>query len=177
MTPRVLVAGVGNVFLGDDGFGVALARRLAEQELPDRVVVGDYGISGMHLAYDLLETYARLVLLDATARGEEPGTVTVLDVDPADPDFGPTAAQETPPDAHGMQPDAVLGLLDQLGGRLERMLVVGCEPVSVADEMALSPAIEAAVERAMPLVIDLARRVRDEEPQATPVPPTTRKEG
>jgi hydrogenase maturation protease len=168
----VLVAGVGNVFLGDDGFGVALARRLAEEESPEGVAVGDYGISGMHLAYDLVESYERLILLDATTRGEEPGTVTVLEVDPDDPDFGGDAL----PDAHGMQPDAVLGLLGQLGGRLERLLVLGCEPASLCDEMTLSPEVEAAVERAVPLVVDLARRVRD-EPQAMTVSPTTGNEG
>jgi hydrogenase maturation protease len=169
MTGRVLLAGVGNVFLGDDGFGVALARRLASQELPDGVVVGDYGISGMHLAYDLAESYERLILLDATSRGAEPGTVTVLELDPEDSDFG----REAPPDAHGMQPEAMLGLLYQLGGRLERVLVVGCEPASLAEEMTLSPAVETALERAVPLVADLARRVRDEEPRTLAVSPTT----
>jgi hydrogenase maturation protease len=169
MSARVLVAGVGNVFLGDDGFGVALARRLAEEETAADVVVGDYGISGMHLAYDLVEGYERLILLDATARGEEPGTVTVLEVDPGDPDFG----GETPLDAHGMQPDAVLGLLGQLGGRVERVVLVGCEPASLSEEMTLSSEVESAVERAVPLVADLARRVRDEEPQIVTVSPTT----
>jgi hydrogenase maturation protease len=197
MSPQVLVDGVGNVFLGDDGFGVALARRLGEEEIADGVAVGDYGISGMHLAYDLVDSYERLILLDATARGEEPGTVTVLDVDPSDPDFGGDAAvldsperrchrrgeheaplgadmpsAGAPPDAHGMQPDAVLGLLGQLGGRVEQLLVVGCEPASLSEEMTLSPEVEAAVERAVPLVVDLARRVRD-EPHATTVSPTT----
>jgi hydrogenase maturation protease len=169
----VLIAGAGNVFLGDDGFGVALARRLADEELPEGVLVGDYGISGMHLAYDLVECYERLILLDAMARGEQPGTVTVLEVDPADPDFGGDA----PPDAHGMQPDAVLGLLRQLGGSVERILVVGCEPASLSDEMTLSPEVEAAVERTVPLVVDLARRVRAEPRAMTTPPTTTGKEG
>jgi hydrogenase maturation protease len=91
-TPRVLVAGIGNIFLGDDGFGVEVVRRLAEQPLPDWVQVADYGISGLHLAYDLLGGYHTTILVDAASRGGEPGTVYVIELaGPADV-FSPAEA-------------------------------------------------------------------------------------
>src|SRR5215470_4843730 len=96
MKGRVLVAGVGNIFLGDDGFGVEVAKRLAAAELPDWVQVADYGISGMHLAYDLADGYDTAILVDAAQRGGEPGTLTVIDAAP-----GGGAAPEGPPDPAG----------------------------------------------------------------------------
>src|SRR6516225_5315502 len=108
----MLIAGVGNIFLGDDGFGVEVARRLAAAGLPDWVQVADYGISGMHLAYDLADGYETAILIDAAPRGGEPGTVTVLDVAAergrnAAAGAGALAASRLF-DAHGMQPDVVL---------------------------------------------------------------------
>ena len=85
MTSRMLVAGVGNIFLGDDGFGVEVARRLATEDLPEWVRVADYGISGMHLAYDLANGYETTILIDATARGDDPGTVYVIELDHSQP--------------------------------------------------------------------------------------------
>jgi hydrogenase maturation protease len=119
--PRILVAGIGNVFLGDDGFGVALASRLARRTLPPGVEVVDFGIRGMDLAYALGEGYEAVVLLDATPRGQPPGTLYVIE---ADPDETP----EGVPDAHGMDPVQVLALARGLGAPLPRTLVVGCEP-------------------------------------------------
>lgn len=153
---RVLVAGIGNVFLGDDGFGVAVAERLAARELPAGVDVGDYGTSGMHLAYDMLGGYDTTVLVDAAPRGEPPGTVSLIEWQP-----GRETLARTPIDAHGMQPDAVLALLAELGGRPGRVLVVGCEPAEVADRMGLSAAVEAAVPRAVDLLTDLLTRAGD----------------
>ena len=89
MTGRILVAGVGNVFLRDDAFGVEVARLLAEQPLPPGVQVGDFGIRGVHLVYELLDGCDLFVLVDAAARGEEPGTVTVLEVELPGPDALP----------------------------------------------------------------------------------------
>jgi hydrogenase maturation protease len=108
-----MVAGIGNIFLGDDAFGVELARRLNSEKLPNGVRVVDYGIRGMHLAYDLLEMApATTILLDAVSRGGEPGTIYVLEIRDGDvPNLKPSAV-----DAHGMAPDAVLALLDNLGG-------------------------------------------------------------
>jgi hydrogenase maturation protease len=115
------VAGIGNVFLGDDGFGVALVSRLARRALPAGVEVVDFGIRGMDLAYAMGEGFETVVLLDATPRGEAPGTLYVIE---ADLDEAP----EGVPDAHGMDPLQVLALARTLGGPLPRTLVVGCEP-------------------------------------------------
>jgi hydrogenase maturation protease len=151
---RVLVAGVGNVFLGDDGFGPEAARRLAAGPLPAGVRVVDYGIRGMHLAYDLLEGYDLLVLLDAAPRGGRPGDVVLLEVGEADLGSGDF-------DAHGMEPTSVLASLGALGGRLPRTLVVGCEPADTAEGMGLSPPVQAAVDGAVEMVTGLL--VRDGE--------------
>ncbi|MFN2477766.1 MAG: hydrogenase maturation protease [Pseudonocardiaceae bacterium] len=147
-----MVAGIGNIFLGDDAFGVELARRLSAEELPDDVRLGDYGIRGMHLAYDLLEMKPdTTILLDAVSRGGEPGTIYVLEIGPGDvPGIEPSAV-----DAHGMAPDAVLALLENLGGSAGRTLLVGCEPASTEEVMELSTTVAAAVDRAVKVVLDL----------------------
>jgi hydrogenase maturation protease len=155
---RVLVAGVGNVFLGDDGFGVEVARRMSTLDLPDWVTVADYGIRGMHLAYDIAGGAQELtILVDATARGEPPGTVYVVELDPADPG-------EHPPllDAHGMQPDVVLGLVAVLGADPGRVLLVGCEPRSLDEGMRLSEPVSAAVGTAVTAVLDIVHRLEEE---------------
>lgn len=148
MTVRVLVAGVGNLFFTDDGFGSETARRLAAVPLPAEVKVVDYGIRGMHLAYDLLEGYDALVIIDAAPRQGEPGDIVVLEVGQEDLGTGEL-------DAHGMEPTAVLASLGALGGELPRTFVVGCEPADVGEGMGLSPPVEAAVERAVKVVLDL----------------------
>jgi hydrogenase maturation protease len=158
---RVLVAGVGNVFLGDDGFGVEVARRLAASlpvgptAPPDEVRVVDYGIRAVHLAHDLVDGYDALVLVDALARGDAPGTLYVLEPDAVHP--LPTSAVA---DAHGMTPDAVLALVTALGGRLDRTLVVGCEPADCSEGMELTAAVANAVDPAVALVGDLIDRIR-----------------
>ena len=154
MTGRMLIAGVGNIFLGDDGFGAEVARRLAAADLPDWVRVADYGISGMHLAYDLAEGYETTVLVDASPRGGEPGTVYLLEVDAGNP----PAAWESPLlDAHGMQPDVVFRMLGLLGADAGRVLVVGCEPAGVDEGIGLSAPVAAAVDEAVRVVLDLVR--------------------
>jgi hydrogenase maturation protease len=161
---RVLVAGVGNIFLGDDGFGVELAHRLAETELPPGVRVADYGISGMRLAYELLEGgYELTILLDAAARGEAAGTVSVIEVAAGDVGWvgdDDLAAAGRFVDAHGMQPEQVLALVRTLGGEPGRVLVVGCEPADTGPGIGLSEPVAAAVRQAVPLV----RRLLDEPP-------------
>jgi hydrogenase maturation protease len=155
---RTLVAGVGNIFFGDDGFGVEVARRLAECELPDEVTVADYGISGMHLAHDLSNGYDRAILIDATPRGGTPGTVYVLEPDqPAEADsagFDSAGFDGALFDAHGMQPDVVLGMLGMLGGNAGRMLIVGCEPASAGPGIGLSAPVAAAVDDAVRKVLE-----------------------
>jgi hydrogenase maturation protease len=153
---RVLVAGVGNIFLGDDGFGVEVARRLTERPLPDGVQVGDYGTSGMHLAYDLADHgYETTILVDAAPRGETPGTLTVLEVRPEDRADLATAGGPQLFNGHGMQPEVVLGVLDMLGAEPGRILVVACEPASAEPGMNLSAPVEAAVAEAVALVTHL----------------------
>ena len=158
LSGRVLVAGVGNIFLGDDGFGVEVARRLAapdvKDRLPDGVQVGDYGTSGMHLAYDLADHgYDTTILVDAAPRGEPPGTLTVLEIDDR-PELTPASSQLF--NGHGMQPEVVLGVLDMLGAQAGRILVVGCEPARLDPGIGLSAPVEAAVGEAVALVTRLA---------------------
>jgi hydrogenase maturation protease len=160
---RVLVAGIGNVFLGDDGFGVALAGRLARRELPPGVDVVDYGIRGMDLALAMQEGYAAAVLLDATPRGEPPGTLYVIE--PEIPEG------EAAPDAHGMDPVKVLGLARAMGGCPPRTLVVGCEPATRmsadAEEIVavLSEPVRAALDEGVRIVESLLDElITEEEP-------------
>jgi hydrogenase maturation protease len=174
-TGRVLVAGVGNVFLGDDGFGVEVARRLAGVELPARVDVADYGIRGMHLAYDLSGgAYDVLVLVDALPLDEAPGTVAVLDVDVEDPDLALRPAEvlhEPAADGHGMDPVAVLRLLRGLGGGVAKVLVVGCRPAVIEERMELSPPVAAAVDEAVRTVYRVAAAEADRLDGGGPTPP------
>jgi hydrogenase maturation protease len=150
MSEAVLVAGVGNIFLGDDGFGVEVARRLAGEELPAGVRVEDYGIRGLHLAYRILDGCDTLILVDAVSRGEPPGTVFLIDArDAARP------ASSAAMDAHGMDPASVLALVKDLGGAPRRVLVVGCEPLELCERIGLSEPVERAVAQAAQLVKSL----------------------
>jgi len=139
MTGRILVAGVGNVFLRDDAFGVEVVRLLAGRPQPPGVQIRDYGIRGVHLVYELLNGYDLFVLVDAAPRGEAPGTVTVLEVDLPRADAQPVI------DAHSLTPDAIFGLLSSLGGHPGRSLVVACEPAEVDAGMGLSDPVRAAL--------------------------------
>jgi len=152
--PHTLIAGVGNIFLGDDGFGVEVAQRLAGRELPAGVQVADFGIRGVHLAYELVDKgYESTILVDATPRGGEPGTVYLIE-----PDLNGDAAPEGGTDladAHEMDPRAVFGLVRTLGGSPGKILVVGCEPACIEDAMGLSEPVAAAVEEAITLILGL----------------------
>ena len=159
MTGRLLIAGVGNIFLGDDGFGVEVASRLASADLPDWAHVVDYGIRGMHLAYDLANGYESMILIDATARGGAPGTVYVIEPDlTAGPEEGTAegdAAEYPLFNAHGMQPDVVFGMLGMLDAGAREVLVVGCEPARLDYCIGLSEPVAAAVDEAVRVVLDL----------------------
>jgi hydrogenase maturation protease len=161
MAPRVLVAGIGNLFLGDDGFGPEVVRRLvAEHSPPPGVTVTDYGIRGMHLAYDLLAGYDALVLVDALPAAGSPGDVVVLEVGPDD--LGPGEF-----DAHGMNPVAVLAGFTRLGGTLPRTYVVGFRTADVDEGIDLSPAATGAVPAAIAAIRALLARIGTDQTAAT----------
>jgi hydrogenase maturation protease len=159
---RILVAGIGNVFLGDDGFGVALAGRLAQRELPAGVDVVDFGIRGIDLAYAMPD-YDVVVLLDALPRGEPPGTVSLLEPDVDG--FAPTV------DGHGMDPVNVLALVKTLGAEPPRTLVIGCEPATVLSvdnpELVadLSEPVRLALDTAVQVVESLVAELATEDAQ------------
>jgi hydrogenase maturation protease len=161
MAARVLVAGIGNLFLGDDGFGPEVVRRLAEQHaLPPGVRVIDYGIRGMHLAYDLLDPYSALVLVDALPAGGATGQVVVLEVSADDLGGGEF-------DAHGMNPMAMLSGVQRLGGTLPATYVVGCRVAEVAEGIGLSAPVAAAVPEAVAAVRALVARLSAAAPADT----------
>ncbi len=156
MSGRTLVAGIGNVFFGDDGFGVEVAARLAREPLGDGVTVLDTGIRARHLAFELLDgTYDTAILVDAVSRGGAPGTVYLIEPETGAPPVrcGPAAAREAVAiDGHAMTPDAMLAFLRTLGGGSTRMLIVGCEPERLDEGMGLSPPVAGAVDEAVALV-------------------------
>ena len=164
MSGRILVAGIGNIFLGDDGFGVEVVQRLAERELPENVEVGDFGIRGMDLAYALMDPYEVVVFVDAVPRGQEPGTVYLIEAEV--PEEGDVAL-----DTHGMDPVSVMRLARVLGAEVPRTLVVGCEPQNIPgrrDEsqthpdymlMELSEPVQRAVDEAVKLVESIVEEV------------------
>jgi hydrogenase maturation protease len=151
MTGRTLVAGVGNVFLSDDAFGVEVVRLLGEQPRSDGAEIRDFGIRGVHLAYELLNGCDLFVLVDAAPRGQAPGTVSVIDVELPDP------ASLTSPviDAHSLTPDSIFALLVSLGGRPGRSLLVACEPADVSAGMGLSEPVRDALPHAVRAVQEI----------------------
>ena len=154
MSGRTLVAGVGNVFLRDDAFGVEVVRLLAERPVPDGVQVKDFGIRGVHLAYDLLDGCDLFVLVDVAQRGETPGTVTVLEVEVPEPD--PAVLGSGPViDAHSLTPDGIFAMLGSLGGRPGRSLLVACEPADVSAGMGLSGPVREALPHAVRTVQEI----------------------
>ena len=157
VTGRTLVAGVGNVFLRDDAFGVEVVRLLDGQPRPPGVQIRDYGIRGVHLVYELLDGCDLFVLIDAAARGEEPGTVSVVEVDLPRPD-SPGSLPQPVMDAHDLTPDAIFALLASLGGRPGRCLVVACEPADVSAGMGLSEPVRQALPHAVRAVQDILAR-------------------
>lgn len=152
MSTRILVAGIGNIFLSDDGFGSAVVRELAGDDVPPGVVVTDYGIGGLHLAYDVADGVDTLVLVDTMPLDAEPGTVELFEVDLDDvPD-----PEDVPQlDAHGMNPVAVLTSVRRLGGTLPRTIVVGCQPACLDEGMGLSAPVATAIAAARDAVREL----------------------
>lgn len=155
--PTILVAGVGNIFLSDDGFGPEVVRHLAgeAQPLPVQARLVDYGIRGMHLAYDLLEGYEALVIVDARPGPGAPGELVVLEIGPDDVPGGEF-------DAHGMDPMAVLAALPDLGGQLPPTYLVGCRPEELTDGIGLTTAVQDAVPAAAATVRRLVQQLIDD---------------
>jgi hydrogenase maturation protease len=154
---RVLVAGIGNVFMADDGFGVEVARLLAELDWPAGVDVGDFGIRGMDLMYALGEGYDAAVFVDAVPRGEPPGTLSLIEPDLED--GGPPTL-----DAHGMDPGKVLALARQIGDVPSRILIVGCEPMvrMTGDEDELVGELSEPVRAAVPAAVEMVKSVLED---------------
>lgn len=157
--PRILVAGIGNIFLGDDAFGVEVARRLADRQMPEGVQVTDFGIRGFDLAYALLDDYDGSILIDAVQRGGSPGTLYVIEPDLDETPGSAGATVET----HNLHPEKVLSLVRTLGGRPRCVSIVGCEPATFdPDEngwIGLSAPVEAAVDEAVSLVEALLQKL------------------
>jgi hydrogenase maturation protease len=154
---RVLVAGIGNVLLGDDGFGVEVANRLLGSPVPDAVRVAEFGIRGIHLAYELLDGYDALILVDAMPLGEAPGTLALIQPDP--PGGSGDDDAETALDAHTMNPEVVLGMLARLGGNVERVYVIGCQPADLGEGIGLSPPVAGAIDNAVDSALALCHQV------------------
>jgi hydrogenase maturation protease len=160
-TVRVLVAGIGNIFMGDDAFGVEVARRLAELDWPAGVDVADFGIRGVDLMYALGEGYDAAVFVDAVPRGEPAGTLSIIEPE--------VEGGEATLDAHGMDPVKVLALARQIGSVPKRILIVGCEPAvrMTGDEEELvgelSEPVRAAVPAAVELVKSLVKKLSEGE--------------
>ena len=159
-TKQILIAGIGNIFLADDGFGVEVAAKLASQTFPAGVRVADFGIRGFDLAYALMEGYETTILVDAYPGEGQPGTIFVVEPDLAE--LNSSEAQHTAVDAHAMNPLNILRMAVTMGGRLKRVLLVGCVPETLGPEegqMGLSTTVTAAVEEAAKLVPSLITRI------------------
>ena len=163
------MAGVGNLFLGDDAFGVEVVQEILRSNAPLDARVMDAGIRGMHLAYELLDGYDALILVDAMAHGEVPGTVSIFERGWRDGEDERSARAAG--NAHDLDPESVFALLARLGGRIERTFTVGCEPEQLDEQIGLSPCVAAAVPPAVRAVRDLVARL-----QAAPLPQRTASE-
>lgn len=161
---RILIAGIGNIFLADDGFGVEVAQRLAITQFPSGVRVADFGIRGFDLAYALMEGYETTILVDAYPGDGAPGTLFVVE-----PDLDALNSPDARPGAiepHGMNPETVLHMAKSMGGELKRVLLVGCVPATLGPEegqLGLSEPVAAAVDEAAKLVESLVTRILEGE--------------
>ena len=159
--PTILIAGIGNIFLGDDAFGVEVVQRLASRKMPSRVKVSDFGIRGFDLAYALLDGADLTILVDACPRGGTPGTVYVIEPDLNS--LNTPEAEHAALDAHSMNPMNVIRMAKSMGGELKRILLVGCEPETLGPEegqMGLSAPVAAAVDEAVKVVESIVEKIR-----------------
>ena len=155
---RILIAGIGNIFLGDDGFGVEVVKRLSTRELPAGVRVVDFGIRGFDLAYALQDGYETTILVDACPHGQAPGTISLIEPDLSKLDEPQQGIIET----HGINPLNVLRMVASMGGGLKKVLLLGCEPATLGGEegeMGLSTPVEAAVDEAVQMIASLVEKL------------------
>jgi hydrogenase maturation protease len=156
--PRILIACIGNIFLGDDGFGVEVARRLAARSLPPETLVKDFGIRGLDLAYALMDSYELTILVDACQRGGIPGSIYLIE--PHSIDENTLNANPAGMDAHGMNPMNALRMVKSMGGEVGRIMIVGCEPADLGSieegKLGLSETVLAVVDEAIALIESLA---------------------
>lgn len=157
--PRVLVAGIGNVFLGDDAFGVAVVERLTKRTLPESVRVADYGIRGFDLSFAMLEDWETVVIVDAASRGGVPGTLYVIEADVEAEGVAARPDNQSGFQGHLMTPAAVFALVRSLGGSPRRVLVVGCEPESLGPENEGRMGLSDTVLRVVPAAADCVERL------------------
>ena len=157
MEKQILVAGIGNAWLRDDGFGGEVAKRLGELELPPEAAVFDFGTGGLDLAYEVMRGYDALVLIDVSRQGGEPGTLYVMEADEDDVDAGIEDGQLINP--HGMDPQTVLRFVKTLGAWPGKVVVVACEPTVVGE---LGIGLSEEVERAVGGAADLVAETIDE---------------
>jgi hydrogenase maturation protease len=153
VSARVLIACIGNVFLGDDGFGIEVARQLSRSALPSGAEVIDFGVRGLHLVYRLLEPVDLVVIVDAVSRGGIPGTLSLIEPELGRDDDPPCAAE-----GHGMSLPSVFAAVRAMGGALPRVLLVGCEPAVLEERMELSAPVAVAVDRAVELLQRIVER-------------------
>ena len=159
-TKQILVAGIGNAWLRDDGFGGEVAKALTERELPQGVSVMDFGSGGLDLAYEVMRGYDALILVDVSRQGGEAGTLYVMEAEADDVDGKIEDGQMLNP--HGMDPETVLRFVKYVGGWPGRVMVIACEPESVEDVgLGLSDSVRASVSRAADLVVDTIRELHD----------------
>ncbi len=164
MKARILIAGVGNIFLGDDAFGVEVVREMLAHPVSPEVRIVDFGIRGLDLTYALLEDYEAAILVDAVPRGEAPGTVYLIEPEAGDPAAcGEVSENDLLIETHGMHPAKVLRLVVGMGGKLRKVLIVGCEPTPFDPEtdmdMNLSPPVRAAIPEAIKLIESLIAKI------------------
>jgi hydrogenase maturation protease len=161
--PRILVAGIGNIFLADDAFGVIVAQRLLLRAPRDGVRIADFGIRGLDLVYALLDGCEAAILIDAVPRGHAPGTLFLIE--PEIPDLSGENSSRPSMEGHSMDPENVLRLVAAMGGTVGRVLLVACEPSPIDPEqdlpMQLSPPVEAAIEPAVEMVESLISKLLD----------------
>lgn len=161
--PHILIAGIGNIFLGDDAFGSEVARALMRRELPDEVRVEDFGIRGFDLAYALMDGYEVTIFVDATPRGGAVGTLYTIEPDLSELDAIDGAGMMV--ETHGMNPMKVLTMVKSMGGEFKRILLVGCEPAPLEAEegqMGLSAPVERAVGEAIRIIESLVAKILEE---------------